>query len=268
MPTLPDKKLVMLHLLEDAWVYVDIDPRRDGVALPDHLRQQPHLRLQYGYNMPMPIVDLTIDDRGISATLSFQRTPHATFIPWSAVFAMSDGDKRGMEWEDEIPPELRAGAEQAPPPPAPVKPPPATKPARPRLVSVDRLEREEAEARAAAERRPSAPGTGPTPVPAPIAAASTASPERRAAATPIPLPLPITTAPGASPWPSPAPGIQAAPEPAAPVEPATSAPSESATPAGSAAPAAPTSSATDEEPPRPPTPGSKRTRPSHLKLVD
>ncbi len=121
---LPEKKDVMLELLKDAWVYVVLDPRRDGVILPEHLRGQPRLVLQYGYNMPMPIHDLTIDDEGIKATLSFQRTPHATLIPWSAVFAMHDGDKRGLVWEEDVPKDIEA----QPPAPEPTPPPPPPKP--------------------------------------------------------------------------------------------------------------------------------------------
>lgn len=117
---LPQKKDVMLELLKDAWVYVVLDPRKEGVILPDHLRSQPRLVLQYGYNMPMPIHDLTIDDEGIKATLSFQRTPYATLIPWSAVFAMHDGEKRGLVWEEDVPKDMDA----QPPPPEPPPPPP------------------------------------------------------------------------------------------------------------------------------------------------
>jgi hypothetical protein len=102
---LPEKRLVLCELLKEAWIYVHIDPRRDGVILPDFLRDQPRVVLQYGYNMPVPLHDLTIDERGIGATLSFRRTMHATFIPWSAVFAMTDGEKHGMVWPDDVPPD-------------------------------------------------------------------------------------------------------------------------------------------------------------------
>ena len=102
-----DKQTVMLELLKEAWVYVHIDPRRDGVLLPDFLREQPRVVLQYGYNMPVPIRDLTVDERGISATLSFRRVTHSTFIPWAAVFAMTDGEQRGMVWQEDLPPDLQ-----------------------------------------------------------------------------------------------------------------------------------------------------------------
>lgn len=113
-----EKRQILLELLKDAWVYVHLDPRRDGVALPDFLRQEPRVVLQYGYNMPVPIADLTIDEEGIKATLSFRRTPYSTVIPWHAVFALSDGEERHFVWEADVPADLdRPGA------PAPGQPP-------------------------------------------------------------------------------------------------------------------------------------------------
>lgn len=121
---LPEKKVVLLDLLEKAWVYVALDPRKEGVLLPDQLRKQPRLTLQYGYNMPMPIADLQIDDEGIRATLSFSRSPFATFIPWSAVFAIYDDDRRGLLWEENLPKDIDA----EPPAPQPEPPKPVKKP--------------------------------------------------------------------------------------------------------------------------------------------
>lgn len=44
--------------------------------------------LEYGDNLPVPIMDLTVNQRGIRATLSFSREPFKTFVPWESVFAM------------------------------------------------------------------------------------------------------------------------------------------------------------------------------------
>lgn len=128
---LPEKHLVLLELLKEAWVYVHLDPRRDGVALPEFLRDQPRLVLQYGYNMPVPMHDLTVDEKGISATLSFRRVPHATFIPWSAVFAMTDGEKHGMVWPADVPPDLKLDAPEEAPRKAESSPPPTAPAAKP-----------------------------------------------------------------------------------------------------------------------------------------
>ncbi len=110
----PNKEQVMLELLKDAWVYVQLDPRREGVELPEFLRQAPRLVLQYGYNMPVPIHDLVIDEQGIKATLSFRRVSHSTLVPWSAVFAITDGDQRGYLWEADLPADLNLETELAP----------------------------------------------------------------------------------------------------------------------------------------------------------
>lgn len=110
-----EKRQILLELLKDAWVYVNLDPRRDGVLLPDFLRQEPRVVLQYGYNMPVPIADLSIDEDGIRATLSFRRQPYSTLVPWSAIFALSDGEERHFVWEADVPPDL----ERAPAGPRP-----------------------------------------------------------------------------------------------------------------------------------------------------
>ena len=125
-----EKQQILLELLKDAWVYVNLDPRRDGVLLPDFLRQEPRVVLQYGYNMPVPIADLTIDEEGIKATLSFRRQPYSTLVPWSAIFAFSDGEERHFVWEADVPPDLeRAPAGPRPQGTGPTAVPPAATPA-------------------------------------------------------------------------------------------------------------------------------------------
>jgi stringent starvation protein B len=128
---LPRKKDVALALLEQATVYVHLDPRGEAVRVPPHFKRQPQLVLQVGLNMPVPIKDLQVDDDGVSCTLSFNRSPHFCVIPWTSVFALVGENGRGMVWPDDVPPEVAAEAEKqakqqkvkaslqvAPPPPA------------------------------------------------------------------------------------------------------------------------------------------------------
>jgi hypothetical protein len=115
-PTPPSKREVMLALLEHAEAQVHLDARRDGVDLPDRLRGSSNVRLDYGYGLTPPIPDLTIDEDGIRATLSFNRVPHRTFIPWAAVFLIADFAGRGAVWRDDLPPELVAQADPEPVP--------------------------------------------------------------------------------------------------------------------------------------------------------
>ena len=109
---LPKKKDVALALLEQASVFVHLDPRTDKVFVPPWLKRQPQLVLQIGLNMAIPIPDLEVDDAGLSCTLSFNRSPHHCQIPWSAVFALVGDNGRGMVWPDDVPPEVAAEAEK------------------------------------------------------------------------------------------------------------------------------------------------------------
>jgi len=106
--TARDKEAQFLQFLKEGWVTVYLDPRRDGVRVPEDLKGQPCLALQYGYNMPVPIPDLTITDDGVWATLSFQQHPHDTFVPWEAVFSMRVPvtDSYAV-FEDSIPKEVK-----------------------------------------------------------------------------------------------------------------------------------------------------------------
>lgn len=61
------------------------------VVLPEHLMTpqwkawESAIHLEYGLDMPVPITDLEITDKGVKATLSFNREPQLTFVPWDAV---------------------------------------------------------------------------------------------------------------------------------------------------------------------------------------
>ncbi|HVR18872.1 MAG TPA: ClpXP protease specificity-enhancing factor SspB [Polyangiaceae bacterium] len=109
---LPKKKDVALALLEQASVFVHLDPRTDKVFVPPWLKRQPQLVLQVGLNMAIPIPDLEVDEAGLSCTLSFNRSPHHCQIPWNAVFALVGDNGRGMVWPDDVPPEVAAEAEK------------------------------------------------------------------------------------------------------------------------------------------------------------
>lgn len=106
---LPPKKQVALALLEQASVFVHVDPRPDAVLVPPWFKKQAQLVLQIGLNMNVPIPDLDVGDDGISCTLSFNRSPHHCHLPWTSVFAIV-GEKtgRGMVWPDDVPAEVIA----------------------------------------------------------------------------------------------------------------------------------------------------------------
>jgi stringent starvation protein B len=99
----PSKHEVFLALLREGWTSLHLDARRAGVIVPPHLRAEPHLVLQYGYDLPIPISDLEIDDDGVRATLSFSKNPQRTVIPWSAVYVVTCVDGRGVLYHEDVP---------------------------------------------------------------------------------------------------------------------------------------------------------------------
>lgn len=74
-----------------------------GVVLPASVRTpaweagQEDMHLDYGLDMAVPIDDLEADTLGVSATLSFDRSPFMTIVPWEAVVAMGAGERRPPE---------------------------------------------------------------------------------------------------------------------------------------------------------------------------
>ncbi len=106
MTRLPPKKDVALALLEQATVLVHLDPRGEAVQVPAWFKRQPQLVLQIGLNMPKPIPDLSVDDAGISCTLSFSNTPYFCQLPWASVYALIGASGRGMVWPDDVPKEV------------------------------------------------------------------------------------------------------------------------------------------------------------------
>ena len=118
---LPPKKDVALALLEQASMYIHLDPRAESVRVPSSFKNQPQLVLQVGLNMAVAIPDLHVDEQGLSCTLSFNRTPFFCMIPWPAVFALVGENGQAMVWAEDVPAEVaaQAQAQKAPEKPRP-----------------------------------------------------------------------------------------------------------------------------------------------------
>src|SRR4051812_19987185 len=109
----PSKQQAFLALLREGWTSLHRDARRPGVVVPQPLRGEPHLVLQYGHDLPIPIPDLEVDDYGVRATLSFSRAAHRTVIPWSAVYVVACDDGRGVLYSEDVPPDVTVIAARA-----------------------------------------------------------------------------------------------------------------------------------------------------------
>jgi stringent starvation protein B len=121
----PSKREAFLAFLHEGWVSLHLDARRAGVAVPPAFANEPHLVLQYGRNMPIPIPDLDVTDQGVSATLSFSRSPHRTHVPWSSVYVVACTDGRGILYYEDVPDEVSLTSPPTPTPVPSVQPQPA-----------------------------------------------------------------------------------------------------------------------------------------------
>jgi hypothetical protein len=89
-----DRKAAFEKALAEFYTVYLIVVYHPEVVLPDYLMtpkwrdQKAAIFLEYGLEMAVPISDLTITDAGVTATLSFLRSPYATFVPWEAVVGM------------------------------------------------------------------------------------------------------------------------------------------------------------------------------------
>lgn len=100
------KRETLESLLEEGNVLIQLDPRRAGVRVPDHLAGQPLLVLRLGLDMPVPIPDLRLHSVGVEGTLSFNREPHYVTVPWGAIFGMVSEGGRGLLWTEDVPQEI------------------------------------------------------------------------------------------------------------------------------------------------------------------
>jgi stringent starvation protein B len=99
----PSKRDAFIALLRAGWASLHLDARCPGVVVPAPFSSQAHLVLQYGRNMPIPIMDLEVTEAGVSATLSFSRVSHRTYVPWSAVYAVSCTNGCGVLYREDVP---------------------------------------------------------------------------------------------------------------------------------------------------------------------
>ena len=102
----PSKPDAFLTLLSEGWVSLHLDARHPGVVVPAPFSSQTHLVLQYGRSMPVPIPDLEVTAAGVSATLSFSRVPHRTYVPWAAVYVVACTSGCGVLYREDVPREL------------------------------------------------------------------------------------------------------------------------------------------------------------------
>lgn len=70
-------------------VAVMLKTATEGVVIPEGLKDQEDLMLDFGRRAPTPIEDLVCDADGISGTLRFGEESFWCSVPWAAVVAIA-----------------------------------------------------------------------------------------------------------------------------------------------------------------------------------
>lgn len=94
-------------LIEDGLVLLTFDTRTEGVSVPEQFSGTPQLHLSFSFRFH--IVDFEFDEKGVTATLSFDSGDHACVIPWESVYGMQSRErKERVVFPDSFPTELLA----------------------------------------------------------------------------------------------------------------------------------------------------------------
>lgn len=95
-----DKRETITRAVEQGETHIVLDAHQPGVDVPDHLRSDSlTLKISKRYEFK----DLTIDDWGVSQTLSFSGVSYYVRIPWHALYAAQSKEKQCWVWQ--VPPE-------------------------------------------------------------------------------------------------------------------------------------------------------------------
>jgi hypothetical protein len=101
-----EKQQTALDILSRGALMVHLDPRRSDVKVPDRFRTEPVLRLKFAYGFNL--AGFQVDDSGVGAWLTFQTERFFCWVPWEAVFALTEPESgdRGRLWVESLPEEL------------------------------------------------------------------------------------------------------------------------------------------------------------------
>ena len=88
LPDLSTPRKAFEALIAEGMIRLHFVPQRAEVEVPGFLKDLPVVSFDYGLSMPVPILDLAVEDGGVRATLSIDRRQEPTFVPWAAVAAI------------------------------------------------------------------------------------------------------------------------------------------------------------------------------------
>lgn len=114
------QKEIFEKLLQDGKVSVTFIFDAPKVIIPEYIKENirskvSYLIFDYGLDLPNPIPDLEIKESGILATLSFDRTPYKTFVPWESIIGISNKDVF-VTWAVTLKEAVSLSTKEVPPP--------------------------------------------------------------------------------------------------------------------------------------------------------
>lgn len=96
-------------------VSIMFDPRGDDVLLPKHLKNTPSQQLDFCFNFAVPMLDFTMNKKGIGATLSINRSSHFCWVPWDKVYCIIvSSTGMGRKWNNDVPKDLEIKNKKTP----------------------------------------------------------------------------------------------------------------------------------------------------------
>lgn len=85
-------------------VLIHFDGTSTSVKIPDYLKNNKQVILQFAYELPVPIQNLLVDNKGISGVLSFSGNPFHCFVPWNEIVVISNELGQSKSWTSNVKP--------------------------------------------------------------------------------------------------------------------------------------------------------------------
>ena len=102
------KRTLISELLEESLVSIQLDPRREGVDVPEAYRGQPALCLNLSRSFHLDVFE--VGRLAIEASLSFGGVRHHCVIPYSAIYSIESAAlERHYFFPEDVPVELDLG---------------------------------------------------------------------------------------------------------------------------------------------------------------
>ena len=109
LPTLTErrKRISIESELQKGKLLVHLDPRKEGVRVPEELMNQPVLGLNFSRHFPF--ANTEVGPVALSASLSFGGVRYDCVVPYDAIFCVTQTASREQTWFSEsLPDELQS----------------------------------------------------------------------------------------------------------------------------------------------------------------